>query len=157
MNVIIEFNSHSNSDWTPAIEVCEEWMRTALGQVSTDSDYLVSLRFITLEESRELNKTYRKENKPTNVLSFPANFPDNLSENLEYLPLGDIVVCPEIVSSEAKEQGKALEAHWAHMMVHGVLHLCGFVHNNEFEAERMEFHETNTLKKLGFPNPYLIG
>lgn len=157
MNVTIEFRNDCKSDWNPTAQLCKKWITTALNQVIADSNYLVSLRFVSPEKSVELNKNYRKQNNPTNVLSFPANFPKRLIKDLGFIPLGDIVICPEIVFNEAKEQGKKLDAHWAHMLIHGALHLSGFDHSNSSEAQRMELHEINTLEKLGFPNPYLIG
>ncbi|MDD9888928.1 MAG: rRNA maturation RNase YbeY [Gammaproteobacteria bacterium] len=157
MNVTVEFCNDCDSDWAPSLEDCEQWIGAALDGVVADANYAVSLRLVNSEESSLLNKNYREKSRPTNVLSFPANFPAELGENLEFLPLGDIVVCPEIVSKEAKDQGKALEAHWAHMLIHGALHLSGFDHSIDSEAELMESHEVSTLEKLGFPNPYLIG
>ncbi len=157
MNVTIEFSNDCDSDWMPKLEDCEKWIGTALHGVVADSNYSVSLRFVDSAESSQLNMDYREKNKPTNVLSFPANFPAELGKNLEFLPLGDIVVCPEIVAKEAEDQGKALDAHWAHMLIHGALHLSGLDHSNDSEAELMESHEVNTLEKLGFPNPYLVG
>ena len=76
---------------------------------------------------------------------------------LDSIPLGDIVICPQIVSEEAELQSKLLKAHWAHLMIHGVLHLSGFDHESDAAAAQMESYEINTLEKLGFPNPYLIG
>lgn len=157
MNVTIEFNSSCNSIWTPPLEDCKRWINAALNDIAMECDFGVSLRFVEPEEAGELNKNYRGKDKATNVLSFPANFPDKLSETLQCRPLGDIVICPQVVACEAKEQGKQLEAHWAHMLIHGVLHLSGFDHSNESETELMETHEVNTLENLGFPNPYLIG
>ncbi|MCH2323739.1 MAG: rRNA maturation RNase YbeY [Pseudomonadales bacterium] len=157
MNVTIEFSNNCNSTWTPPLEDCKRWINAALNDIAMDCDFSVCLRFVEPEEAGELNKNYRGKDKATNVLSFPANFPDKLSETLQYRPLGDIVICPQVVECEAKEQGKQLEAHWAHMLIHGALHLSGFDHSNESETELMETHEVNTLENLGFPNPYLIG
>lgn len=157
MNATIEFSDDSNADWTPSLEDCEKWINKAIKVFARDCSYSISLRFVDPQDSSELNNSYRSKDSATNVLSFPANFPEELVSSLEYRPLGDIVVCPQIVSREAQEQGKELEAHWAHMLVHGVLHLGGFDHSDETEAKLMEFHEVNTLEKLGFPNPYLIG
>ncbi|NKB34261.1 MAG: rRNA maturation RNase YbeY [Pseudomonadales bacterium] len=157
MNVTIECSNACDSVWIPPIEDCQRWIIAALKGIAVDSNYSISLRFVEESESGELNKNYRGKEKPTNVLSFPANFPDELAESLEFRPLGDIIVCPQIIQDEAEQQGKTLNAHWAHMLIHGALHLSGFDHSNESEAELMETHEVNTLEKLGFPNPYLIG
>lgn len=157
MNATIEISNDSSAEWIPPVAQCQQWTREALSVFAADRTYSVSLRFVDPEASNELNLSFRNQDKATNVLSFPANYPEELVSNLEYTPLGDIVICPQIVSSEAQEQGKALEAHWAHMLVHGVLHLGGFDHSDENEAKLMESHEINTLEKLGFPNPYLIG
>jgi probable rRNA maturation factor len=101
-------------------------------------------------ESQELNFQYRKKNKPTNVLSFPADIPDEVGVPL----LGDLVVCAPVVEREAKEQGKTLEAHWAHMLVHGTLHLLGYDHIEDDEANVMEALETRLITQLKFPAPY---
>ena len=157
MNVTIEFSNDCDSTWTPPLEDCQRWINAALKAIAMKNDYSVSLRFVQPEEAGELNKNYRGKDKAANVLSFPANFPEELSETTQFRPLGDIVVCPQVVACEAEKQGKQLEAHWAHMLIHGALHLSGFDHSNEPEAEVMESHEVNTLENLGFPNPYLVG
>ena len=97
MNVTIEFNSSCNSIWTPPLEDCKRWINAALNDIAMDCDFSVCLRFVEPEEAGELNKNYRGKDKATNVLSFPANFPDKLSETLQYRPLGDIVICPQLV------------------------------------------------------------
>ncbi|WP_420428214.1 rRNA maturation RNase YbeY [Algiphilus sp.] len=107
------------------------------------------LRVVDAEESRALNHQFRGRDKPTNVLSFPAASP------LPELPqLGDIVLCAPVIQLEAEVQGKAPRAHWAHMVVHGVLHLRGYDHQNSDEAEAMEALERGILAKLGFADPY---
>jgi probable rRNA maturation factor len=101
-------------------------------------------------ESRALNERYRGKDRPTNVLSFPAELPEELDIPL----LGDIVICAPLVAEEASSQGKPVEAHWAHLVVHGVLHLLGHDHQLESEAREMEALEVELLASLGFPNPY---
>jgi probable rRNA maturation factor len=104
----------------------------------------LTIRLVDAEESRVLNRDYRGKDKPTNVLSFHG----------EGAVLGDLVICVPVVAREAAEQGKALRAHWAHMVVHGCLHLRGYDHEHEPEAQRMEAREARILKSLGFPDPY---
>lgn len=99
---------------------------------------------------RELNRRYRGQDKPTNVLSFPADLPADLDLPL----LGDLVICAPVVAREAAEQGKSLQAHWAHLVIHGCLHLLGHDHIEEDEAEAMEALERQLLAGLGYPDPY---
>ena len=102
---------------------------------------------------QQLNSEFREQDKPTNVLSFPAGEIEGLPSDAD-VPLGDIVVCAEVVRSEAKEQGKTAQAHWAHMVVHGTLHLLGFDHENDSDAARMEGLEIQILTDNGISNPY---
>lgn len=117
----------------------------------------VTIRYVESDESRALNARFRQKDRPTNVLSFPAA--DDPSA-LEPLPgsdlayLGDLVICPAIVEAEAAEQGKSKRAHHAHMTVHGILHLLGYDHLTEAEAEQMESVEIHVLGLLGYPDPY---
>jgi len=99
---------------------------------------------------RELNKRYRNIDKPTNVLSFGADIPEELGLNI----LGDVVICASVVFQEAVDQEKKLTSHWAHLLVHGILHLQGFGHENDSQAEIMEALEINILEQLGMGNPY---
>ncbi len=110
----------------------------------------VSLKVVSRAESQALNKAYRGKDKPTNVLSFPAELPPELGCTL----LGDLAICAEVVSAEAAQQGKPVRHHWAHMVVHGVLHLLGYDHIKTAEAEAMEAMEIAILSQLGVPNPY---
>jgi probable rRNA maturation factor len=110
----------------------------------------VSVRLVGVEEMCALNARFRDRNSPTNVLSFPAELPPGVTHPL----LGDIVVCAPVVAREAAEQHKAPPAHWAHMLVHGTLHLLGFDHVVPAEAEAMEARETAILASLDFPCPY---
>jgi probable rRNA maturation factor len=104
----------------------------------------LTIRVIGAAESRKLNRTWRGKDKPTNVLSFAADAP----------VLGDLAICAPVVAREAREQGKRAAAHWAHMVVHGVLHLLGYDHENDRDAARMEAREARILAQLGMPNPY---
>ena len=103
----------------------------------------LTIRVVGAAESRKLNRTWRGKDKPTNVLSFSSDH-----------ELGDLAICAPVVAREAREQGKAPAAHWAHMVVHGVLHLLGYDHENDRDAARMEAREAQILAKLGMPNPY---
>lgn len=111
----------------------------------------VSLRIVGAAESRRLNHEWRGKDKSTNVLSFPAG--DVLSEDGAY-HLGDLAICAQVVAREAKEQHKNADAHWAHMMIHGVLHLLGYDHETPRDARTMEALEVDTMQQLGFADPY---
>lgn len=110
----------------------------------------VTLRIVGNDESRELNHQYRGKDKPTNVLSFPFEAPAGITVPLA----GDLVICAPVVEQEAREQNKDAVAHWAHMVVHGMLHLQGYDHIEDNEAEVMEALEIRLLAQLGFANPY---
>lgn len=124
------------------------WAQAALGHYGKDSE--LSIRLVGNDESQQLNRDYRGKDKPTNVLSFPADFPEELNIPL----LGDIIICAPVIAAEALEQGKEVDAHWAHMVVHGTLHLLGYDHIDDSEAEEMEALETQILQQLGYPAPY---
>jgi probable rRNA maturation factor len=126
-----------------------QWCELALRQRSGDSE--LTIRLVDEAEGRELNHTYRERDYATNVLSFPADVPD---EMLDIPLLGDLVICVPVVEREAVEQGKALDAHWAHLVVHGCLHLLGYDHIDDDEAEEMEALERALLAELGHPDPY---
>ena len=120
----------------------------ALGRRGVDREIGVSV--VGPAESRRLNAQYRGKDKPTNVLSFtvpqlPVTGPQ---------PLGDLVICPQVLRTEAREQKKSLRAHWAHLVVHGSLHLVGYDHERDADADRMERREIAVLRRLGFANPY---
>lgn len=121
----------------------------ALRQRQGDSE--LTIRLVDEEEGRELNRTWRHKDYATNVLSFPADVPDEL---LDIPLLGDLVICVPVVEREAREQGKAIEAHWAHLVIHGCLHLLGYDHIDDAEAEEMEALERQLLAELGHPDPY---
>ena len=125
------------------------WCELALQQRKADSE--MTIRLVDEAEARELNHTYRHKDYATNVLSFPADAPDEL---LDIPLLGDLVICVAVVEREAAEQGKSLEAHWAHLVIHGCLHLLGYDHIEDEEAEEMESLERELLGQLGHPDPY---
>jgi probable rRNA maturation factor len=135
--------------WAPPCADITAWASIALGRKAAGCELGVSV--VGRSESRRLNARYRGRDKPTNVLSFPA---PKLPAGSEQLPLGDLVICPEVLRAEAREQRKSLRAHWAHLVVHGTLHLIGYDHMNPADASRMERREIAVLRRLGFPNPY---
>jgi len=125
------------------------WCSIALRQRTADSE--LTIRLVDEAEGRELNHTWRHKDYATNVLSFPAEIPDGI---LDIPLLGDLVICVPVVEREAAEQGKALHAHWAHLVIHGCLHLLGYDHIEDAEAEEMEALERQLLAELGHPDPY---
>jgi len=135
----------------PAAAELVAWADAALGRRS--EPLALSLRVVDEAEMRELNKRYRQQDTPTNVLSFPAMVPDLPGVPT---PLGDLAICATVVQREATEQGKPLEAHYCHMVIHGVLHLLGHDHQNDAEAEEMEAAERVVLSALGYPDPYAV-
>ncbi|MBQ0720096.1 MAG: rRNA maturation RNase YbeY [Gammaproteobacteria bacterium] len=147
-NATIDIDNASGEE-APEPPSIRRWISAALGDDKPEAE--ISVRIVSADESAELNQRYRGKQGPTNVLSFAADIPDFVETSL----LGDIVICAAIVRREAAQQHKALEAHWAHMLVHGTLHLLGHDHIEEVDAENMEALETATLGELGFPPPYL--
>lgn len=137
----------------PAASQLKQWAKEALKSKITDVE--MTIRIVDIPEITELNTRYRHKSAPTNVLSFPFDMPEHL-EGEPFL-LGDIVICADIVNKEAKEQGKTQTAHWAHMVVHGTLHLLGYDHETTADADVMEPLEITILQSLGFPNPYQQG
>ena len=135
----------------PGDEDFLRWAQAALQGYEADAE--LSIRLVDAAESRELNRTYRGKDKPTNVLSFPFEAPPGMDD---FPLLGDLAICAAVVAEEAAEQGKPQAAHWAHMTVHGVLHLLGHDHQDDDEAERMESLEIEILAGLGYDNPYRI-
>lgn len=128
----------------------ERWSVAALRDMEEAE---LAVRIVGREESRRLNGRYRNKDSATNVLSFPADLPDEIDLPL----LGDLVICAPVVADEAAEQGKPAMDHWAHLVVHGVLHLLGHDHQEDAEAEKMEALETSILASLGIPDPYRPG
>ena len=124
-------------------------LRHALGQDVQHGEFAV--RIVDAEEGQTLNRDYRNKDYATNVLSFEADIPPGL---LDIPLLGDLVICAPVVEREANEQGKNLQAHWAHLVIHGCLHLQGYDHLEDDEAEAMEALERQLLAQLGYPDPY---
>ncbi|WP_045857181.1 rRNA maturation RNase YbeY [Teredinibacter purpureus] len=134
--------------WASACLAPKHMMST---QASTPSENPnLSIRIVDEDESQTLNNQYRHKDAPTNVLSFPCDLPPEVELDL----LGDLVICAQVVAREALAQGKSVRAHWAHMVIHGCLHLLGFDHIKDEAAEEMEALETTILTALDFPPPY---
>ncbi|ACA32269.1 rRNA maturation RNase YbeY [Histophilus somni] len=150
-NVIIDLQIASEDATNlPSVEQIQLWANAAIRAENSQPE--MTVRIVDEEESHHLNLTYRGKDKPTNVLSFPFECPDEIE-----LPLiGDLVICRQVVEREATEQEKPLMAHWAHMIVHGSLHLLGYDHIEDDEAEEMERLETEIMLSLGFTDPYII-
>ncbi len=133
---------------TPEPAQFEQWAQAALD--GRRDDWELTIRLVDEAESQQLNRDYRQADRPTNVLSFPVDLPPGIDLPL----LGDLVICAPVVAREAAEQGKPEQAHWAHLTIHGVLHLLGYDHMNNDEAEVMEAEERVILARLGYPDPY---
>jgi len=144
----IDLQVACESEDVPDPDSIQRWITAALRDERAAAE--ISVRIVDSAECRELNHRYRDKDKPTNVLSFPADLPPELELPL----LGDLVICAPVVVQEAREQHKTPDAHWAHMLVHGTLHLLGYDHIEDREAERMEALETEIITQLGYPPPY---
>lgn len=144
----VDIDIQVDSDTLPSDDEVHRWVAAAVADRLAESE--VSVSIVDAETSQRLNGQYRGRDYPTNVLSFPADLPEELGLPL----LGDLVVCAEVVEREAREQGKTSQAHWAHMLVHGTLHLLGYDHIEDAEAEQMEALETKIITGFGFAPPY---
>jgi len=144
----IEIQAVFDSADQPDRQQIQLWVDTALDDYDQDTEIVV--RIVGVEESAELNEQYRHKSGPTNILSFPVDVPEGIELDL----LGDLVICAPVVEKEALEQDKPLAHHWAHIIVHGVLHLLGYDHIDDDEAELMENKEIAILNKLHINNPY---
>ncbi len=142
LDVVLRYRTRR--PWAPAPASLRRWARLAAG----DRRGELGIRVVGSQESRRLNERWRGRATPTNVLSFPA------APSLRGRQVGDLVVCAPVVAREAREQGKALRAHWAHMIVHGTLHLLGFDHVRAADAKRMESRERALLRRIGIADPY---
>lgn len=135
------------------VSINEKNLQDALQQAITDlgkGDSELLIRIVDKVEIQNLNKTYRHKDKPTNVLSFPYDLPIEIDESI----LGDVVICTDVVANEAKVQNKTFDHHLIHMAIHGTLHLLGFDHIEESDANKMENLEIKVLEKMGISNPY---
>ena len=157
MNVTVDLIDESDTRSNINSSEVQNWVAVTLDSINLNRNVSVCIKLVSLKEAADLNMRYRNNNSPTNVLSFKSLLPNSSKTFLPNHHLGDIVICPKIVQSEAAEQRKSEVAHYAHLVVHGTLHLNGFKHETKIEAQNMEKEEIKVLEKLGFPNPYLIG
>ena len=148
MNLELELQLEVEAPGLPTRAQFRTWAEAALAGRGGDAELVI--RVVDGAESASLNQRFRAKNGPTNVLSFPFRAPPPVQSHL----LGDLVICAPVVAREATEQGKTEAAHWAHLVVHGVLHLLGHDHLEPAEAERMEAREREILAGLGLPDPY---
>ena len=151
MNILLSVDRATNVA-SPTDATLQGWVSHTLTQTASlrEPTPELSIRITDNEEAADLNQAYRAKAGPTNVLSFPADVPAETGSGL----LGDLVICAPLVQREAAQQKKPEEAHWAHLVIHGVLHLLGHDHQVPAEAEQMEALEIDLLGHLGFPNPY---
>ena len=149
MSLAIEVQLAEGFPGLPTRDDWQQWVERALHHSGRTAAELC-IRIVGKPESAELNQRYRQRSGPTNVLSFPCE-----SVQAEPQPLGDLVLCAPLIASEAQEQGKALHDHWAHLCIHGVLHLLGHDHQTPVQTECMESLERDILGELGIADPYL--
>ncbi|MGY6216324.1 rRNA maturation RNase YbeY [Methylolobus aquaticus] len=142
----LELQLATDCQSVPSREDFQRWSAAAVAQADAE----LVIRVVDRDESADLNSRYRGKAGATNVLSFPFNVPEGVVTEL----LGDLVLCAPLVAEEAAAQGKTMEAHWAHLTIHGVLHVQGYDHQSPDEAEIMEAKEVAILAQLGYPNPY---
>lgn len=145
----LELQVLSGEDGIPRETRFRLWAESVLKDRREQAELVI--RIVDEDEITRLNRDYRGKDRPTNVLSFPFEAPPPVETDL----IGDLVICAPVVAREAAEQGKLAEAHWAHMVVHGVLHLLGYDHLEDAEADEMEALETRLMADLGYPDPYL--
>lgn len=155
MNIHVELQLASPGEDVPAAGQFRDWVNAAAGLAAGAAHGAIdeaelAIRVVGSEESRALNHRYRQLDRPTNVLAFPAEVPEYVGEPA----LGDLVICRDVVIREAREQGKPEQAHWAHMVVHGTLHLLGHDHQDADQAREMEALEVQILDRLGYADPY---
>ncbi len=147
MTISVEVQFAVKHTMLPSLADFKKW---AAAISSKDVDFTACIRIVGEGEANRLNKEYRNINKATNVLSFPASIPKEVGINI----LGDVVICAPVIYQEALEQNKEPYSHWAHMLIHGILHLQGYDHQNASQAEVMEALEIETLEKFEIKNPY---
>jgi probable rRNA maturation factor len=151
MTVTVDVQVADPGESVPTKQQLIAWARAALSHRQEDAE--LSIRVVGETESTDLNHRYRARQCPTNVLSFPADIPAGIPVAL----IGDIVICRSVVEREAAEQDKPVESHWAHMVIHGALHLLGYDHQNDEQAAAMENLEVQILRRLGYADPYVTG
>lgn len=158
MNVSVDLQIATEEEDQPPPAKLHQWVASALAYAqpansqSTAPAPELTIRIVDEAEITALNRDYRNKDQATNVLSFPADLPDYIDLPL----LGDLVICPAVVKREAEQQHKTIQDHWAHMVIHGTLHLLGYDHTEDDEAEIMESLEIDTLATLQIANPYTL-
>lgn len=152
MSLTIDYQTEElgNDERFPSEKRLQRWLETARATLAIEEALELTIRLVDNDEMQELNRDYRGKDYPTNVLSFPCDW--DLPE--EPRLLGDVVIAAAVVNREAKEQKKTMEAHWAHIVIHGFLHLLGYDHIEDDEAEKMENLEREILAQLGYADPY---
>ncbi len=145
---ILEFQIESQSSKLPKHEQFQYWVDTVLTDNSQDSEIVI--RIVDEQEMTQFNEQYRHKIGPTNILSFPSDLPEDIDSPL----LGDLLICAPVMEQESFQQGKKLEHHWAHIIFHGILHLLGYNHIEQNEAEEMESLEVKLLNTINIANPY---
>ena len=149
--ITIHLQNVSNEQDIPADKTLRHFALLSVLRAHFDSGEL-TLRIVDVDEMQTLNKQYRQQDKPTNVLAFPFIPFNNI--NVNQFIIGDVVICAAVINAEAKQQHKSQAQHWAHIIIHGVLHLLGYDHDNAAAAEKMESIEIELLQQLGYSNPY---
>lgn len=152
MTYYIDLQIDTDDPLPASEEELNHWAELTLQQHRPQAE--LTLRLVDTGEIQELNHSFRKLDKPTNVLAFPVTLPPGV--DLEVPLLGDVIVCPAILQAESEAAGKDLKAHWAHIVIHGVLHLLGFDHENEQDEVIMQAEEIKILTMLGYDNPYSV-
>ena len=145
--VLVDLQNDDGFESVPEPELLQNWIEASLLRPFDNLEQ--TIRIVDIDEGKDLNHQYRGKNSPTNILSFESE-----ADHIDYDYLGDLVVCHPVVIQEAKDQCKTLEAHWAHMIVHGMLHLQGLDHQNDDDALEMEAVEVKILSTLGYASPY---
>tara|TARA_R110000782_G_scaffold11733_2_gene35384 strand:+ start:412 stop:894 length:483 start_codon:yes stop_codon:yes gene_type:complete len=153
MNVRVDVQQAAVDTSALSTSDIKSWVTRVIVATGSSAGGELSVRIVEADEMRRLNGEFRGKDSATNVLSFPAGSIDGLPDDA-LAPLGDLVVCASVVRDEAMAQGKAIEDHWAHMIVHGMLHLLGYDHENDDEAAEMEGKEIEILLTHGVANPY---
>ena len=152
MQAELEVQRFSTSDNLPGDEQFQLWVEAALAGKS--EDFTLAIRVVDEQEARRYNCEYRDKDYATNVLSFPQELPEGLPEQIRQAQLGDLLICAPVVAREAKQQCRSQVDHWAHLTIHGVLHLLGYDHEQQADAILMETLETEILANLGISDPY---
>lgn len=152
LELALEVQRNSSSSTVPGDDQFELWVRAVLTGKREQADLVI--RVVDAEEAQQFNLQYRNKDYATNVLSFPCELPEGVPAGAAGCPLGDLLVCAPVVAAEAEQQQKAENDHWAHLTVHGILHLLGYDHQTQVQAMEMEALETDILKGLGVSDPY---